>query len=418
MRYYKIPIAKGYQIYTDFEVAGLLVSGNRENFLDFIKGENHAVLLEREPNNLYDKYAIRVMAQYDEGVNATAAMAARRITVLIGHVPKVIAEALQVTGLYSKIQPRLNAASEPGESWLSIKIDLFGPKDKVLLTSFFEYFESKQAISTITFKPPSERTDSVMTGGNVTVEERRTKTLADVDVALKLEFLDEIAPATLSNQKGSSKNDPLKTPTDFLNQIGEIVGADPIDGRILVDFRWDNYSEANTVLVKLKMMVCSVKLLGHELSLIYKELRRLHRDELVLVAKVAFKNDYLFSVDRRVTLQFIAGMRRDIRTRQQDALAAYDDAKALVETVNLKLRSINAQVRSSPEYLSRRAKADSNRSRLNGHYFVKVSDDMKGPLTAEQVSGLILAGVINRENYVRVDGIDAWILISDIDEIG
>lgn len=143
MRHYKRPIPKGYQIYTDFEVAGLLIKGYRESFEDFIQGENQDVLLEREPENIYDKNAILVVGQYDRPFISLSGEETRRVSVPLGYVPRATAEGLQVTGVFPHVQPRLNSASEPGELWISMTIDVLGPRNKSLMDRYFEHFESK-----------------------------------------------------------------------------------------------------------------------------------------------------------------------------------------------------------------------------------------------------------------------------------
>lgn len=143
MRYCKRSIPKGYQIYTDFNVAGLLIKGYRESFEDFIQGEDQDVWFEREPENLHDKNAILVVGQYNRRLTSASGEEARRMAVPLGYVPKEIAEGLQVTGVFQHIQPRLNSVSEPGDLWLSMTIDVLGPKDKSLVARYFEHFESK-----------------------------------------------------------------------------------------------------------------------------------------------------------------------------------------------------------------------------------------------------------------------------------
>ena len=209
----------------------------------------------------------------------------------------------------------------------------------------------------------------------------------------------------------------MRTPSELLEKIGEIVGAKPIGGRIKVDFRWDNFAEAEIALDRLSTMLRELKLVRQELSVISKEVRRVHRDKLDFVDKLASEDDHLFGSDRQISLQVDANTRRRLRVEQQEALTPYDAVKAAVEAVDLRLRSIQAQVRSSPEYLNRPISPRPARLRHDGRYYVKVAEEIKGPLTAEQVSGLILVGVINREAQVRVEGIDAWIPIASVRDI-
>lgn len=151
MKYLKRPIPKGFQIYTDFEVAGLMVKEFRENFDDFICGENLEVSLVPEPDNAYDKYAIAVYGEYNRGILSSLSVEPQRIAVHLGYVPKSTAEGLQVTGILPNIIPRLHSVSEPGERWIAMTIDALGPKNSDLLERYFAHFESKQSVLPASF---------------------------------------------------------------------------------------------------------------------------------------------------------------------------------------------------------------------------------------------------------------------------
>ena len=209
----------------------------------------------------------------------------------------------------------------------------------------------------------------------------------------------------------------MRTPSEFLEQIGTIVGVELVEGRIDIDFRWDNFTEAKLLLDRLSTMLTDLRLVRQELAVIAREIRRVHRDKLDFVDKLASEDDHLFGSERQTSLEVDANMRRRIRVTQQEALAPYGAVRAAVDAVDLRLRAIQAEVRSSPEYLTRPTKPRPAPAHHGRRYFVKVAEEVKGPLSAEQVSGLILAGVVSRESMIQVDGIDSWIPIQSVREI-
>ncbi len=71
---YKKKIAKG------LTVAGLYQY--EKSALKFINGENHSIILEREPENKYDANAIKVIAEWVEG--------SKNKSEIVGYVPKDI----------------------------------------------------------------------------------------------------------------------------------------------------------------------------------------------------------------------------------------------------------------------------------------------------------------------------------------
>ncbi len=72
---YKEKLAEG------LTVAGLYI--HEKKVLEFIKGENHSIILEREPENDYDANAIKVIAKWVEGNTGR--------TEMVGYVRKDIA---------------------------------------------------------------------------------------------------------------------------------------------------------------------------------------------------------------------------------------------------------------------------------------------------------------------------------------
>lgn len=148
----KRPIPKGYQIYTDFEVAGLLADKHRQNFEEFIRGTDWEISLIPEPGNPYDANAIAVYGEYTSSKGNSEGTEPQRTIVQLGYVPRSIAQALQATFILPHIIPRLNAFSEPGEQWISMIIHALGPKNSDHLDRYYAHFESKINSKPATFE--------------------------------------------------------------------------------------------------------------------------------------------------------------------------------------------------------------------------------------------------------------------------
>jgi hypothetical protein len=68
--------------------------------------------------------------------------------------------------------------------------------------------------------------------------------------------------------------------------------------------------------------------------------------------------------------------------------------------------------------LTRPASAKPRKSNHGHQYFVQIGSERKGPISAEQVRGLVKLGVITLDDQVQVAGIDMWTTISSIEELG
>jgi len=115
------PIPKGYQIYESrLEVAG--IQHRKDSALNFAKGSNQIIELEREKSNKHDPNAIKVI-----GVSKGWFFTKRNF---IGYVPKEVSAHIIASKLWSDIQTRLEWISVSDNGYVSIIFQLIGPKSK------------------------------------------------------------------------------------------------------------------------------------------------------------------------------------------------------------------------------------------------------------------------------------------------
>lgn len=112
------PIPKGYRIFNGrLSVAG--IEYRRDDAIRFAKSADQALALEREPNNMHDANAIKVIG-ISHGKHY-----------FIGYVPKEIAEQIVCSGhLMDAVQPRLERIWHTDSGYVNITFQIIGPKDK------------------------------------------------------------------------------------------------------------------------------------------------------------------------------------------------------------------------------------------------------------------------------------------------
>lgn len=126
------PIPKGHQIFSRCEVSG--TSFRKNDAVQFAKGSNQELELEREPTNPHDKNAIKVIGK-SSGKKYH-----------IGYVPKEVSEQIAVTGIFESIKPRLDRIYQGIDGYLEIKFQIIGPKENK--KQFDSFFTSQPANST------------------------------------------------------------------------------------------------------------------------------------------------------------------------------------------------------------------------------------------------------------------------------
>jgi hypothetical protein len=116
----------------------------------------------------------------------------------------------------------------------------------------------------------------------------------------------------------------VRTPTDFLERVAQIIGANTHDQPIELEFRWNSYDESRLTLSQIANMLRELRLLRHELSLGIKELRQLYGQKLAHIDQLASEEDQSsLHYDRRISAQIDSDMRRTVRVERSDALSPY-----------------------------------------------------------------------------------------------
>lgn len=129
---FKDPIPKGWRIYAGgLEVRGVHVEPQRGAVARFADGSEQRLSLEAEPDNPHDKNAIKVIGHFRKWATTSA--------VVLGHVPREIAEAVVATRLLPDVTPRLTFV-RVREGWApTVQFDLLIPKEKKqVLDNFHE----------------------------------------------------------------------------------------------------------------------------------------------------------------------------------------------------------------------------------------------------------------------------------------
>lgn len=112
-------IPEGFQIFEErLEVTG--VSFRKADAAAFAASENGWLELEREPDNRYDKSAIKVI-----GCNKEFLGTKRRF---IGYIPKNISKNIDEHGFWGRVQPRLLKTYIGDSGFVEILFQIIGPK--------------------------------------------------------------------------------------------------------------------------------------------------------------------------------------------------------------------------------------------------------------------------------------------------
>ncbi len=122
----------GYQIFTDnYPIAGMLY--RKDEAIKFSKSSDQELKLQREPSNVYDANAIKLI-----GVSASG-------DYLIGYLPKELSEQIIETGLFECVKVRLKRIYIGNYDFLDIQYQIIGPKEEK--KKFDEFLSNKPAQS-------------------------------------------------------------------------------------------------------------------------------------------------------------------------------------------------------------------------------------------------------------------------------
>jgi uncharacterized protein DUF4339 len=115
----------------------------------------------------------------------------------------------------------------------------------------------------------------------------------------------------------------------------------------------------------------------------------------------------------------VNAVKRDFLRQDQLAITnAYDAVRRVVDSIIAQLDQVKAkieEIEDSPEFRSRpAARQPKSVAGDEAMFLVKVGEEVKGPLTVEQVRGLLIAGVITTASHVQPVGVDAWVPVSAV----
>ncbi len=129
------------KLYEYTSVSGVNQSTRVEFVKDFINGKNRSIELLREPENLYDKNAVKVIGHWTDKVG-------NQKSAQIGYLPAEIALKISKDYKNVKIGATIKALYRPiGSKSPGIRIDIWGPRikkeDKVKKDIKFEFIKSE-----------------------------------------------------------------------------------------------------------------------------------------------------------------------------------------------------------------------------------------------------------------------------------
>ncbi len=120
---FKEPIQKGWRIYAGgLEVRGVHVEPHRSAVTRFADGSEQRLSLETDRGNPHDPNAIKIIGHFKKWATTSA--------IMLGYVPREIAEALAATGLLRDVTPRLTFLRVREGRTPTVQFDILIPKDK------------------------------------------------------------------------------------------------------------------------------------------------------------------------------------------------------------------------------------------------------------------------------------------------
>lgn len=115
---HKPEMPSGHQILAGrVAVAGCFAK--KAEFIGFAKSKSKALILEVDPQNPYDRNAVKVVGLGDGS------------RFHIGYLPREIAEEIARYKIFEKIQPRLRYVSAKVEGYFDCELDITAPRDIV-----------------------------------------------------------------------------------------------------------------------------------------------------------------------------------------------------------------------------------------------------------------------------------------------
>lgn len=212
----------------------------------------------------------------------------------------------------------------------------------------------------------------------------------------------------------------MPSATEFLDKISQIVGDDISDGDIKLNLRWENREEGKQVLAHIRAMQAELRQLKKEVAFEASSIRSAYTSKRTAVGKSFTAGLAGAFFGRRTVGAFNAARRDDFRCEQLAAVEPYERVKGIIDEVIHRLNEVKARVESSEEYSIKPSSpprgAQAKQGEQSRKYFVRLGTEVKGPFSPEQVKGLMVAGLVTLDSEVQIEGIDAWIKLSAVEE--
>jgi hypothetical protein len=207
----------------------------------------------------------------------------------------------------------------------------------------------------------------------------------------------------------------MDTPEAYIDRISQIVGDDIRAGDVKLKIAWTNRDEAQAALAGVRRMQTDLRRLNREIASTTKGVRSTFTTKKTDIG-VGFGAAFAAGLFGRRRMGKVNAVKRDSLRQDQLAITnAYDAVRRVVDSIIAQLDQVKAKIEDSPEFRSRpAARQPKSVAGDEAMFLVKVGEEVKGPLTVEQVRGLLIAGVITTASHVQPVGVDAWVPVSAV----
>ena len=216
------------------------------------------------------------------------------------------------------------------------------------------------------------------------------------------------------------------TPQDYLRQISTIVGHDISEGKITLHLSWNDRTEAQALLLRLRTMQKQLRLLKKDVSAMISGVKSQFMTARTSVGKTFGAGLAGAFFGRRAVGRVNAARRDDLRRTQLSAVAPYERVKGIIDQILYQLDTVRGQIELSPEYQVSPRRATRVLTSAPSppalppppappltRYFVYIGDQVKGPYSREQLRALRDAAAIARETLCCLEGTEEWLSYSD-----
>lgn len=200
--------------------------------------------------------------------------------------------------------------------------------------------------------------------------------------------------------------------TPYFRALEHVVGDQTPDDKITFNFHWDDYESGKRLIANIRDMQKQIRLLKKQLSAEMSEVRSHMTTNRTAIGKGVGTALGGMIFGRKAMGSMNAARRDDARVAQHRAMQPYEDLKNLMDQVLAKLESTKSHIELSPEYrvrpVSSRALPPPRPPTSKSRFWAYLGNEVKGPFTIEQLSGLLTAHVANDTTLVCLEGTEDW----------